>query len=237
MEAFAHSWLLRNKLQSGWHPDRGRGVCRRASLGRFLTISASFCRNSLVTLIKGCSSFPGGWSQTIWEVKLLDVEVVGRWVACKLQLWGRLVENRTFRSQAAALVGTPAVCMPVARSLRTETSVLCNKTVHFKGAFYSGQLKVHLCNNHAASSYAKPVRWLVYPSREALTKTDADKFVINIWERSSFCMHWKFYICGSIWCHLMVVRSDWLGPCSPDIIHIIFWVTYTILVGAQWKLI
>lgn len=100
-------------------------------------------------------------------------------------------------------------------------------------AFYSGQLKAHLCNNHAASSNAKPARWLVYPSREVLTKTDVDKFVINIWEKSTFCIHWKFYICGSwkiganTWQDMVSLDGGekWLAhaPCSPDIIQIISW--------------
>ncbi len=42
------------------------------------TVSDSLCRNSLVMQTDCCSSCPGGWSQTILEVKMLDVEVL-RW--------------------------------------------------------------------------------------------------------------------------------------------------------------
>ncbi len=41
------------------------------------TVSDSLCRNSLVLQTDCCSSCPGGWSQTILEVKMLDVEVLG----------------------------------------------------------------------------------------------------------------------------------------------------------------
>ncbi len=38
------------------------------------TVSDSLCRNSLVIQTDCCSICPGGWSQTISEVKMLDVE-------------------------------------------------------------------------------------------------------------------------------------------------------------------
>ncbi len=41
------------------------------------TVSDSLCRNSLVMQADCCSSCPGDWSQTILEVKMLDVEVLG----------------------------------------------------------------------------------------------------------------------------------------------------------------
>ncbi len=41
------------------------------------TVSDSLCRYSLVMQTDCCSSCPGGWSQTILEVKMLDVEVLG----------------------------------------------------------------------------------------------------------------------------------------------------------------
>ncbi len=40
-------------------------------------VSDSLCRNALVMQTDCCSSCPGGWSQTILEVKMLDVEVLG----------------------------------------------------------------------------------------------------------------------------------------------------------------
>ncbi len=40
------------------------------------TVSDSLCRNSLVMQTDCCSSCQGGWSQTILEVNMLDVEVL-----------------------------------------------------------------------------------------------------------------------------------------------------------------
>ncbi len=45
-----------------------------------------------------------------------------------------------------------AFSMPIANSLKTCDIcgiVLCDKTAHFRVAFYCGQPKAHLCNNHA----------------------------------------------------------------------------------------
>ncbi len=114
-------------------------------------VSDSLCRNSLVMQTDCCSSCPGGWSQTILEVKMLDVEVLGwcgytwsavvRPVGCiakfsENSLWRRLmVEKLTFNSRATALVDIPAVSMPTARSLKTCDIcgiVLCDKTAHFR---------------------------------------------------------------------------------------------------------
>lgn len=41
------------------------------------TVSDSLCRNSLVMQTDCFSSSPGGWSQMILVVKMLDVEVLG----------------------------------------------------------------------------------------------------------------------------------------------------------------
>ena len=41
------------------------------------TVSDSLCRNYLVMQTNCYSSCPGGWFQTILEVKMLDVEVLG----------------------------------------------------------------------------------------------------------------------------------------------------------------
>ncbi len=57
--------------------------------------------------------------------------------------------------------------------------------MHFRVAFYCGQPKAHLCNNHAvwsASWYATPVRWMDYLDK-VLTNTDLDRFVNNISEK------------------------------------------------------
>ncbi len=101
-------------------------------------VSDSLCKNYLVLQTDCCSSCPGGWSQTILEVKILDVEILGRLdilpnsLKC---LWIRLMVNiLTFNSRATALVDIPAVSMPIACSLKTCDIcgiVLCVKTAHF----------------------------------------------------------------------------------------------------------
>ncbi len=63
-----------------------------------------------------------------------------------------MVEKLTLISQATALVDIPAVSMPIARSLKTCNIcviVLRDKTSPFREAFYCGQLKAPLSNNHA----------------------------------------------------------------------------------------
>ncbi len=55
------------------------------------TVSDSLCRNSLVMQTDCCSSCLGGWSQTILEVKMLDVEVLG-WCGYTWSAVVRLVE-------------------------------------------------------------------------------------------------------------------------------------------------
>ena len=63
-----------------------------------------------------------------------------------------MVEKFTLNYLATALVNIPAVSMPNAHSLKTSDIcgiVLCDKTAHFRRAFYCPQHKVHLCNDHA----------------------------------------------------------------------------------------
>ena len=63
-----------------------------------------------------------------------------------------MVEKLTFNSLAKALVDIPAVSMPIVHSLKTLDIcgiVFCDKTAHFRVAFYWPQSKVHLCNDHA----------------------------------------------------------------------------------------
>ncbi len=150
MWAFCHSSQLRRRTAVRSRHRWGRRASRWTSL-----------RNSLVLQTYCCSSCPGGWSQTILEVKMLDVEVLG-W--CGYTWWGGLdvlpnslkrlwrwlmVEKWTFNSWAT--VDIPAVTMPIARRLKTCDIcgiVLCDKTAQFRVVLYCGQPKAHLCNNH-----------------------------------------------------------------------------------------
>ncbi len=78
---------------------------------------------------------------------------------------------------------------------RTPPPPQYSKTAHFRVAFYCGQPKTHLCNNHAvksASWYATTVRWMDYLGKgEVLTNTDLDRFVNNIWQKYALCVHIK----------------------------------------------
>ncbi len=113
------------------------------------TVSDSLCRNSLVMQTNCCSSCPGGWSQTILEVKMLDVEVLGwcgyTWsCGCETgldilpnslkRLWRRLmVDKWTLNSWATALVDIPAASMQLHAPSKTCDIcgiVLCDKTAH-----------------------------------------------------------------------------------------------------------
>ncbi len=63
-----------------------------------------------------------------------------------------MVDKLTLNLWATALVDIPVVSMTIARSLKTCDIcgfVLCDKTAHFRVAFYCGQPKAHLCNDHA----------------------------------------------------------------------------------------
>jgi hypothetical protein len=84
-----------------------------------------------------------------------------------LRLWGQLdvlpnslklcwrqfmVEELTLNSLATSLVDISAFSMPIARSLKPWDLcgiLLCDKTAHFRVAFYCPQHKVQLCNDHA----------------------------------------------------------------------------------------
>ncbi len=164
MWAFAHSsrlrWLTAVRSRLRWR----RKAYRWASLRRFLTVCVEIlwlCKLIVAAAVR-VAGLRWSWRWRCW-MWWSWAGVVTR----GLRLWGRLdvlpnslkrlwrwlmVEKWTFNSQATALVDIPAVSMPIARSLKTcEISgiVLCDKTAHFRVAFYCGQPKAHLCNTHA----------------------------------------------------------------------------------------
>ncbi len=109
------------------------------------TVSDSLCRNSLVMQTDYCSSCPGGWAQTILEVKMLDVEVLGwcgytwsafvRLVGCTAKFSETPLETAYGREMniqftATALMDIPAVSMPIERSFKTSVALCCVIKLH-----------------------------------------------------------------------------------------------------------
>ncbi len=131
------------------------------------TVSDSLCRNSLVMQTDCCSSCPGGWSQTILDVKMLDVEVldwcgymwsaVVRPVGCTAKFSETPLETAYGREMNIQFMGNSSsghsCCQYNNCTLPQNCDicgiVLCDKNSNFRVAFYCGQPKAHLCNNHA----------------------------------------------------------------------------------------
>ncbi len=90
--AFVHSSQLWHQTAVRSRPRWGWPACRWSSLRRFLTVCAE---NYLVMQTDCCISCPGGWSQTILEVKMLDLDVLPNSLKC---FWRWLiVEKWTFK--------------------------------------------------------------------------------------------------------------------------------------------
>ncbi len=146
------------------HSSRLRQACRWASLRRFLTVCAEIlwlCKPIIAAAVR-VSDLRRSWRWRCWMWRFW-AGVITR----GLRLWGLLdvlpnslkrlwrqlmVEKLTFNSRATALVDIPAVSMTIERSFKTCKICgieLCDKTAHFKVAFYCDQPKAYLCNNHA----------------------------------------------------------------------------------------
>ncbi len=96
---------------------------------------------------------------------MLDVEVLGwcgyTWsavvkpVGCTAKFSETPLETAYGREINIQFMGNSSgghYCMTIARSLKTCDIcgiVLCDKTTHFRVAFYCGQPKAHLCYNNA----------------------------------------------------------------------------------------
>ncbi len=91
------------------------------------TVSDSLCRNSLVMLNDCCSRCPGGWSQTILEVKMLDEEVLG-WCG---YTWSTVVR--------------PVGCTAKFSETPLETTYGREMNIQFTGNSSGG----HFCSQHA----------------------------------------------------------------------------------------
>ncbi len=141
-----------------------------------------------------CSSRPGGWSQTILEVKMLDEEVLGwcgymwsaavRPVGCTVKiLWNAFGDSLWQRNEHS--IHGQQLCWTFLQSagqlhapskLATSVALCCVHILEWPAQGTSVQL---LC-----TWYATPVRWMDYLGKgDVLTNTDLDRFVNNIWEK------------------------------------------------------
>ena len=121
-----------DELQSGRDPDEDD----EQQMSFPDTVSDSLCRNSLVMQTDCCSSCPGGWSQTILEVKMLDVEVLG-WCG---YTWSAVVRP----------VGSTAKISPLEMAYSKEMNI------QFTGNSSGG----HSCSQHANCKLPQNLRHL-----------------------------------------------------------------------------
>ena len=122
--------------------------------------------------------------QTMPQTKKPDVEGLG-WCG---YMWSVVVRP------VGHIAKFSTTTMPIARSLKTWDIcgiVLCDKTAHFRVAFYCPQHKVHLCNNHCVMIMLFNQHlhmphlsggWVILTKHKMLTNRDL-KFVHNIWEK------------------------------------------------------
>ncbi len=149
-----------DELQSCRDPDEDDE--HAASLRRFLTVCVEIlwlCKPIVAAAVR-VAGLGQSWRCWMWRswagvvtrgLRLWErLDVLPNSL---IRLWRRLmVEKWTLNSRATALVDIPVVSMPITRSLKTCNIcgiVLCDKTAHFRVAFYCGQPKIHVCNNHA----------------------------------------------------------------------------------------
>ncbi len=123
-----------DELQSGWDPDEDDEHADELPWD----VSDSLCRNSLVMQTDCCSSCPGGWSQTILEVKMLDVEVLG-WCG---YTWSAVVR----------LVG----CTAKFSETPLETAYVREMNIQFTSNSSGG----HSCSQHANCTLPQNLRHL-----------------------------------------------------------------------------
>ncbi len=121
-------------LQSGRDPDEDESM--QMSFPEM--VSDSLCRNSLVMQTDCCSICLGGWSQTILEVKMMDVEFLG---------WCGYTRSAVVR---------PVGCTAKFSETHLETAYGREINIQLTGNI-SGQ---HSCSQHANCTLPKNLRHL-----------------------------------------------------------------------------
>ena len=102
------------------------------------TVSDKLCRNCLVLQTSCCSSCLGGWSQTILEVNMLDVENQG-WCG---YTWSAVVR--------------PVGCTAKLPQMPLETTYGREMNIQFMGNSSGG----HSCNHHASCTLPQNLQHL-----------------------------------------------------------------------------
>ena len=144
---------LRRRTSVMSRPWWGWRAHRWASLRQLLTVCAEILHQLSEWLV---SDDPAGEEAGWGGPGLTWLHVVcgceAGWTYCQILENDIMVQygmNITFSGNSSEI---PAVIMPIPRSLKTWDIggiVLCDKTVHFRVAFYCPQHKVQLCNDHA----------------------------------------------------------------------------------------
>ncbi len=134
MWAFAHSSRLRRRTAVRSRPRWGWRASRWASLRWFWQFVQKFFGYETDC----CSSCPGGWSQMILEVKMLDVEVLG-WCG---YTWSAVV--------------SPVGCTAKFSETPLETAYGREMNIQFTGNSSGG----HSCSQHANCTFPQNLRHL-----------------------------------------------------------------------------
>ncbi len=159
MWALAHSSRLRRQTAVRWRPRWGRRTYRWASLRRFLTVCAEilWLWKLIVAAAVQVASLRRSWRWRYWmwrswagvvtrglrlwgRLDVLDVLDV-LWNACGDCLWLRN-EHTIYGNSSSGHSCSPS-------KLATSVALCCVIKPHIRVAFYCGQPKAHLCNNHA----------------------------------------------------------------------------------------
>jgi hypothetical protein len=159
------------------------------------TASDSLCINSVFVQIHRYISCLGGCSQTIPQVKP-DVEVLG-WLRYTWSVvvrpvgrtakyskttleaaygWEINIQFSGNRSDGHSWSQHTNCTLP--ENMRHLVALCCDKTVHFRVAFYCPQHKVHLCIDHAIKSaycHTTPVRWMDYLGKGEMRERESSE--------------------------------------------------------------